>query len=75
MFIEPADQDVSALAHDGEQYEPDSKGRFDVPTEVGYLIAERPGWSVSEDQEPVKAKAAPAKAPAARKTAAKSEDK
>lgn len=75
MFIEPADQDVSALAHDGEQYEPDSKGRFEVPSEVGYLMAARPGWSISEDQEPVKAKAAPAKAPAARKPAAKAADK
>jgi hypothetical protein len=74
VFIEPDDKDTSAIGHEGAQYESDSKGRFDVPVELGQWLAARPGWSISEDQEPVKAKAAPAKAPA-RKPAAKAADK
>lgn len=70
MFVEPEDKDTSALSHEGETYEPDAKGRFDVPTEVGLWLVTRPGWSVSEDTEPVKAPAAkaPPKKPAAKAT-------
>lgn len=69
MFIESDDKSVSALSHGGDQFDQDDKGRFDVPTDVALVIAARPGWSVSEDQEPVADKA-PAKKPAAKKPAA-----
>lgn len=71
MFVEPDDKDTSALSHEGVTYEPDAKGRFEVPNEVGLWLATRPGWSVSEDTDPVEApapKAAPAKKPAAKAT-------
>lgn len=71
MFIEPADKHVSALTHGDDQFERDEKGRFDVPTDVAAAITGRPGWVVSEDQSEVAP--APAKKPAAKKTAAKAE--
>lgn len=68
MFIESDDKDVSALSHGEDTFEPDAKGRFDVPADVAAAITGRPGWSVSEDQS--EDKPAPKKTTA--KTAAKS---
>jgi len=67
MFIEPDNKDVSGLAHGDAQFEPDGKGRYNVPTDVAAAVTSRPGWTVSEDQstdepapkEPVKAPAKP----------------